>query len=356
MRMGSKRNTSGYNGKKKSKLGRWLLLSFMVIAIAAAIVGYKTFGSGTAFTGKSKDLYIPTGTKYTQLLSILDDGHFIKDKFFFDKLAAQARLPQNIHAGKYNVKAGASYYRLVRQLRSGRQTPVKIVINKFRTKEELAGFITDKLEADSTNLITLMNDAKYLSEFGLDTNTVTAAFIPDTYEFYWNTDADKAFRRLEQYKKQFWNDERRAKADKLGLTPEEVTTIASIVEEETNISTDKPKIASVYINRLKYHMPLQADPTVKFAMRNFGLRRILNEHISYQSPYNTYLVQGLPPGPICTPSKSSIEAVLNAPKTDYIYFCAKADFSGYSAFASNLAEHQKNARAFHQAMNARGIK
>lgn len=355
MPMGRSQNYSGQRKKKTSWLKRIFIL-LIIIGIIAAFLAYKVFGSGTAFNGKSKVLYIHTGTTYNKLLNDLKNGNYIKDKAIFNFLADRARLPQNVRAGKYRINSGSSYYNIIRQLRSGKQEPVKVVINKFRTKEELAGFIADKLEADSIGLITLMNDPKYLSEFELDTNTVTAAFIPDTYEFFWNTDADKAFRRLEEYKQKFWDKDRKAKADKLGLTPEEITTIASIVEEETNVTADKPKIASVYINRLKYRMPLQADPTVKFAMRDFGLRRILNVHIAYESPYNTYLVQGLPPGPICTPSKSSIEAVLNAPKTDYIYFCAKADFSGYSAFASNLAEHQKNARAFHQAMNARGIK
>lgn len=349
-------NNSGYNRKKKRSWAKWVLLLLIIVAGTAAFIAYKVFGSGTAFAGDSKVLYITSGSTYNKVLSDLNSGNFIKDRSIFDQLAKQAHLPQNIHPGKYRIKSSTSYYNLIRKLRSGRQEPVKLVINKFRTKEDIAGFISSKLEADSAELIALMYDPKYLSEFGLDTSSVTAAFIPDTYEFFWSTDADKAFRRLEEYKQKYWNKDRLTKAKQLGLSPEEVTTIASIIEEETNINSDKPKIASVYLNRLKYHIPLQADPTVKYAMRDFGLKRILNVHLDYKSPYNTYLVQGLPPGPICTPSKTSIEAVLNAPDTDYLYFCAKADFSGYHAFASTLTEHQKNARAFHRAMNERGIK
>jgi len=240
-------------------------------------------------------------------------------------------------------------------LRSGRQTPVKLVINKLRTKKDFIHYVSSNLEADSLVLQQMLNDNVYLSQFGLDSNTAMVAVMPDTYEFWWNTTADKAYRKFEKYYAKFWTAERKSKAQQLGLSPVEVTILASILEEETNYNKEKPLIASVYINRLKHGMKLQADPTAKYAYGDFTLRRITSALTSLASPYNTYFTAGLPPGPICTPSKKSIEAVLNAPATDYLYFCAKEDFSGAHRFAKTYQEHQKNAHLYQEALNNRGI-
>jgi UPF0755 protein len=248
-----------------------------------------------------------------------------------------------------------SNYNIVRLLRSGRQTPVKLVINKLRTKHDFITYISSNLEADSIVLKQMFADPVYLAQFGLDTNTAMCAVIPDTYEFFWNTTADKAFRKIAGYYTKYWTRERKEKAKAHGLSPQQVIIIASIVDEETNKNDEKGNVASVYINRYRTGMKLQADPTVKFAVGDFSIRRVTGVHLQTNSPYNTYMYAGLPPGPVCTPSKKSIDAVLNAPQTKYIYFCAKEDFSGYHRFATNYIDHMKNARLYQQALDARGI-
>ncbi len=345
--------------KKKKKGNKILAVVFvllMIIVAVAALSYYKTFGPNTGNFKKGSYLYIYTGDDYNDLLNTLEREHFVKDIFSFNLLAKQANLPNKIQPGRYKITRGANNYDLIRQLRSGKQEPVKLVINKLRTIQDLAHLVSQNLEADSTNLITLLSDSEYLSEFELDSNTVLTAIIPDTYEFYWNTSADRAFRRLELYKHKFWDVDRLQKAAQKNRSVEEIVTIASIVEEETNKNDEKPLVASVYLNRLHYGMKLQADPTVKFAVGDFTLRRILDKHLKHNSPYNTYIHFGLPPGPICTPSKYSIDAVLNAPDTKYLYFCAKEDFSGYHSFAKNYTEHLQNAAKYHKALNERGIR
>jgi UPF0755 protein len=242
----------------------------------------------------------------------------------------------------------------VKLLRSGKQAPVDLVINKLRTKDDFVRKICTNLEADSVVLRSLMQDPVYLRQFGLDTNTVMCAVLPNTYEFYWNTGAEAVFKKLEKGREEFWTPERKEKAKALGLTPNEVTILGSIVEEESNKNDEKPLIASVYLNRYRKNMRLQADPTVKFALQDFGLKRIRENHTLFDSPYNTYRYFGLPPGPICTPSTKTLNAVLNTPETDYLYFCARSDFSGYHAFAATYAEHLVNARKYQAELNKRG--
>jgi UPF0755 protein len=202
----------------------------------------------------------------------------------------------------------------------------------------------------------MLQDNVFLSQFGLDSNTAMCAILPDTYEFWWNTSAEKAYKKFAKYYKEYWTADRLQKAQQKGLQPAEVVTLASIVEEETNYNPERPTVASVYLNRLRTGMKLQADPTARFAHGDFTIRRITSAITSIPSPYNTYYAAGLPPGPICTPSKKSIEAVLNAPKTNYLYFCAKEDFSGSHRFAATYAEHQRNASLYQQALNRRGIR
>jgi UPF0755 protein len=201
----------------------------------------------------------------------------------------------------------------------------------------------------------LLEDSTYLSEYEVTPGTAMAIIVPDTYEFFWNTDADKVLKKIYKNYNRFWNKQRKQKAANQGITPLQAIVVASIVDEETNMSSDKPKIASVYLNRIKKGMPLQADPTVKFAIGDFAIKRVTSAMLQINSPYNTYKYPGLPPGPICTPSMGSINAVLDAPRTSYLYFCAKADFSGYSAFASNYNEQINNANAYRRALDARGI-
>jgi UPF0755 protein len=201
----------------------------------------------------------------------------------------------------------------------------------------------------------MLHDPTYLAQFGLDTNTAMCAIVPDTYDFFWNSTADRAFRKIQKNYVRFWDETRRQEAKAQGLTPVKAMIVASIVDEETNMPGDKPKVASVYLNRLDKGMKLQADPTVRFALGDFTIKRVTGEMLQINSPYNTYINEGLPPGPICTPAPSSIDAVLTAPKTTYLYFCAKEDFTGYSNFASTYDEQVKNAKAYQQALDARGI-
>ena len=338
--------------KKKSRTGLYLLV---IIAGILLFAGVKVFGPNTGTFKQGEYLYIHTGSNYEKLKTVLQDEGFISDMTSFDFLAQRAQLPAHIHPGKYKIRDGMSNFNIIRLLRSGRQTPVKLVINKLRTKNDFITLLSTNLEVDSNTLRQMLQDKDYLSQFGVDTNTMMCTVMPDTYDFFWNTTADKAYRKIEKNYVRYWDATRKDQAKSHGCTPAQAIIIASIVDEETNINDDKPKVASVYLNRLQKGMKLQADPTVKFAVGDFTIRRISGEMLQNTSPYNTYLYQGLPPGPICTPSPGSIEAVLQAPKTTYLYFCAKEDFSGYSNFASTYDEQLKNAHAYQQALNARGI-
>lgn len=337
--------------KKKKSILLW------IVVIVIAIGGFGLFRIFGPNTGSYTDefLYIRTGSTYEDVKAALREGHFINDMWSFDLLAQRVKYPAKVKAGKYRISHGMSNYNIIRMLRSGRQTPVKLVINKLRTKQDFIHFVSMNLEADSQQMKQLFADNTYLSQFGLDTNTAMCAVIPDTYEFFWNTNADKTFRKIAKYYTAYWNDARKQKASAKGLTQQQAIIIASIVDEETNKNDEKGNIASVYMNRLKTGMKLQADPTIKFAIGDFAIRRVTGAMMEDPSPYNTYVHMGLPPGPICTPSKKSIEAVLDAPETKYIYFCAKEDFTGYHRFATNYADHLKNAQLYQQALNARNI-
>ena len=234
---------------------------------------------------------------------------------------------------------------------AGRQSPVRLVINKLRTKEDLAKKIGQQFEADSLETIQFLSSNDSLRGYGVDSHSVMTLVIPNTYLLNWNSSFKKIFIRLKDEQEKFWNKERTQKAADINLTPQQVYTMASIVEEETNKLKDKGLIASVYMNRISKGMKLEADPTVKYAMRDFGLKRILYGHLAYPSPYNTYQNKGLPPGPICTPSAETIDAVLDAPTTDYIFFVAKPDFNGYSNFAATYAEHLKFAKEYQLALD-----
>ena len=337
---------------KKKKKSRLPLMIVLVVVVALLVAAYKILGPNTS---REQFLYVKTGSTYEQLLTQMKDGGYVNDISSFDFLAKRAGLPEHIHPGKYQIRWGMTNYELVKKLRNGRQVPVKLVINKLRTKNDFIHLLSSNLEVDSVELSQLMHDEDYLGKLGFDTNTVMAGIRPDTYEFYWSTNADKAFKKIESNFARFWTPERRQQAKDHGLTAVKATIMASIIDEETNRADDKLNIASVYLNRMDKGMKLQADPTVKFAIGDFTIKRVTGAMLKTESPYNTYQNKGLPPGPICTPSNGSIEAVLNAPKTNYIYFCAKADLSGASVFAATDAEHLQNARLYQQALNARGI-
>jgi UPF0755 protein len=345
--------------KQKKQKSPWLKrLLVALCCLGAGILVYicfRTFGPNTKAFGDNKFFYVRSGSTYANVLDGLEQQEIIRSRSSFDWVARELSYPQHVKAGKYKITRGMSNFEIVKMLRSGRQTPVILTITKLRTKKDLVHKISASLEADSATLLALINDQVYLRQFSLDTNTVMCAILPNSYEFYWNTSAESAFKKIEEGRNQFWTDARKEAAHHLGLTPNQVTILASIVEEESNKNDEKPLISSVYLNRFRKGMRLQADPTVKFALQDFGLRRIREVHLQFESPYNTYRNEGLPPGPICTPSIKTLEAVLNTPETDYLYFCAKWDFSGYHAFAATYEEHMKNARAYQAALNARGI-
>lgn len=263
---------------------------------------------------------------------------------------------EHLHTGRYAVNPGISTFALMRRLLHGQQSPIRLTIPTVHTMKHLSGRLAKRLEADSAAWAEAFTDPEFCEKHGCDTATLPCLFLPNTYEVYWDITPTRLAQRMKRESEKFWTTMRKNKAEKAGLTPQEVITLASIVEKETANNEEKPDIAGLYLNRLRKGMKLQADPTVKFALQDFGLRRILNKHLTCDSPYNTYLYEGLPPGPICLPSIASIDAVLNHTEHNYIYMCAKEDFSGRHNFAATYEEHKANARRYAAALNARGIK
>ncbi len=260
-------------------------------------------------------------------------------------------------AGKYELTDGMNANELIDHLRAGNgEEEVNIVITSTRTLQELAGKVAANIEADSVQILNKLTDPQIARKYGFEPKTFTAMFIPDTYRIEWDTDAEEFLERMASEYKKFWNADRINKAGAIGLSQSQVSTLASIVQaEQQSYPEERPKIAGLYLNRLRRGMRLQSDPTVVFAIGDFGINRVLTAMLSVDSPYNTYLYSGLPPGPINIPSKQAIDAVLNPDQNDYIYMCAKADFSGLHAFAKNHSDHIKNARAFQKALNDRKI-
>lgn len=328
-----------------------IILSILFILLIAVIYsGWQLLGPVT-HVPEGKFFYVKTNSTYEDVKKELTSQGIINSEFWFNFLASRLHYTNAVKAGKYEVRKGMSLLSLIRMLRNGQQTPVKLVITKLRTTEDLARKTGSLFEFDSLQMMDYLSNSDSLSKFSLDTNTLMSAVIPDTYTFFWNTTPDKVFSKLFAASQNFWTEERIQKAKDHGLTPVQAYTLASILEEETNSKSDKPNIASVYLNRIAKGMPLQADPTIKFAMKNFGLKRIYDKYLLTPSPYNTYTNKGLPPGPICTPSQETIDEVLNSPKTDYLYFVAKSDFSGTHVFTTNFKDHLKYAKEFQKAMD-----
>jgi len=261
-----------------------------------------------------------------------------------------------IRTGRYAIEPGEGAITVYRRLKNGQQSSLNLTIPESRTMDRLAAVLSKRLMLDSATIASALLSEETCEKYGYDTCTIAALFVPNTYDIYWNTSLDGLLERMKKEHDRFWNVERTTKASFHGLTPNEVATLASIIDEETANNGEKPMIAGMYLNRLKKQMPLQADPTVKFALRQFGLKRIYNEHLKTKSPYNTYQNTGLPPGPIKVASIQGIDAVLNAVKHDYLYMCAKEDFSGTHNFAKTYQEHLQNAAKYTKALNERGIK
>lgn len=331
---------------------RILLFIFLVGFFAAAVAAWIFLGSGTAFHRGSRNLYIASNAATKEaVLDSLRKNNIISNETAFTWLASRRGYWNRIRPGKYEIANGASLLSIVRRLYNGQQSEVRLSFNKLRTRGDLARMVGNRFECDSADMMRFLSSSDSLQNFGVDPETAMTLVLPDTYTYYWNTTPRRIYKKLADAAGGFWDAKRIAAAKKLGLTQAEVYTIASIVEEETNSNKDKGKIASVYLNRVKKGMPLQADPTVKFALQDFGLKRIYQKHTQVPSPYNTYVVKGLPPGPICTPSRKTIDAVLDAPQTDYYYFVASPALDGSSVFSRTYDEHLVHARAYQQELN-----
>jgi UPF0755 protein len=329
--------------------------------IGAGIAFYfynRIFSVNVETSNNNESVFIPSGASLNEVANLLENNDQIKDRKSFLWTAEKMNYKdQLIKGGKYEIQSGWSNRDLVRHLRSGNQTPVKITFNNVRFLHELAPKIAEQLELNEADFLKVLADTANISAMGYTPETFISMFIPNTYEMYWNTDAKSFIERMEKEHKKFWSkNDRVRKAREKGMSPLEAYTLASIVEKETQKNDEKPRLAGVYVNRLKRGIPLQADPTVVFANGDFGIRRVLYKHLEKESPYNTYINKGLPPGPIYMPNIQSIDAVLNCEDHQYIYFCARTDGSGYHDYAKTLAEHNRNASKFHDYLNKRKIK
>lgn len=324
-----------------------------VAVVAMAVGAWWIYGVTRGYDGPDAAwVRIPAGATHEQvadsLRSSLGDG-------FGGRVASLWNGNTKVSHGAYRIEPGEKAWRVARRIGRGGQTPVRLTFNNLRTTGQLAALMGEKMEFSSDEFLAAADSLGKAEGLG-GTERLPAMFVPDTYEAYWTDSPEKVVAMLFRYRGRFWNDERRSKAEALGLTPAQVATLASIVEEESNSAEERPIIARLYLNRLERGMPLQADPTVKFACGDFAARRVTAAMLRKDSPYNTYKVRGLPPGPIRIASKRGIDAVLDAPAHDWIYMCAKADFSGRHAFAADFAAHSRNAAAYRRALDARGIK
>jgi UPF0755 protein len=331
----------------------------LAVVLIGGFVAWKPlkaiYFSGVPASPEPRFVCIPTGTDLEGLVLILKQENLIANESDFRWVAQQMSF-EKIRAGRFQIESGWNNRELIRHLRAGKQAPVKVVLNNERLLEEVAGKVSRFVEPDSMALLRAFRNPVLLSELGYTSETLIAAFIPNTYEVFWNIEPEAFVRRMAKERDAFWGkNDRLAKAQALNLTPTQVYTLASIVERESNHNPERPTIAGVYLNRLRIGMKLQADPTCVFATRDFGTRRVTQQHTLFDSPYNTYLYKGLPPGPISMASIPSIDAVLNHEKHDYLYFCAKPNESGTHAFASTLQGHNVNAERFRAWMRTKGL-
>lgn len=350
--------------KKQSKKRTFIYIFLSVLLVLATYGGIRGFAYYTNMwksnisinMDKKEFLLIYENDTFNDIVKKLEALGVIKNMKSFIVAAEKFGYPTNIVAGRYELMDGMSNKELLRKLINGRQTPTRITFNNIRTKEALAQRLSSQLRMDSVAMIHVLNDSRILSGYGLTPATAVCLFIPNTYEVYWDISPENLLKRMKKEYDAFWTEERLMKLNDVGLDQLEVVTLASIVEEETRKRDEKPVVAGLYLNRIHKRIPLQADPTVKFAYQDFSLRRIYNKHLTVDSPYNTYKYAGLPPGPIRIPSIESIDAVLNYQDHNYYYMCAKDDFSGYHNFAPTLQEHNQNAAKYRREQNRRGIK
>lgn len=340
-------------GDKKTKFLLIFIITFSVLLTSLSFYFYQAFFSPNALVDKEdgRMIQIPSNATFQMVVDTLYQNEVINDVITFSFVSKVMKYQDAVKPGLYTIPPKTNNINLVRMLRSGKQTPVMVTFNNVRLKEDLAEKITRNLEINEEQFLDLLTDSVNIRKFGFEEETIMAMFIPNSYEVWWNTSAEKLFDRMFNEYNKFWTEERKNKASRLGLSPNEVSTLASIVQAETQKADERPKVAGVYLNRLNINMPLQADPTLVFASGDFTIKRVLNIHKEIDSPYNTYKYTGLPPGPINLPEITALEAVLNYEDHSYLYFCAKEDFSGYHAFATNLTDHLNNARRYQAALN-----
>ncbi len=332
-----------------------ILSAGIIIAVSAILIWWIFFTGSVSPAGGKAIIYIPEKSSYQQVLDTLSANLEIRNIRNLDRVAKKKKYPELVKPGRYVVEDKISYIELINMLRAGRQEPVNVTFNNIRNIYELAEKVGGQIEADSADIADFLSNPENYKKDGFTKENVISVFIPNTYEFYWNTSAEGFYRRMLREYNKFWDGERDRKAALLGLTRTEVSILASIVDDEVVKADEKPRIAGVYLNRMKNGMPLQACPTIKFALNDFTITRVLKHHLEIDSPYNTYKYKGFPPGPIGCPTIEGIDAVLNAEKHNYFYFAAKADFSGYHNFSRTIAEHNRYADQYQKELDKRKI-
>ena len=338
------------------KKAGWGILTVVVLAGMAAVFGYYYFvGRPNVIVEDDGVVFIQPEDSFETVVGILQDKGYLRHEYTFRKVAELKKYPARIKAGRYKIGNGMNNNQLVNLLRSGRQEPIHFTFNNIRTLADFAGTLSRQLAVDSAEFMRLAQDAEYVKKWNFTPETFLGMFIPNTYQIYWHPRTEDFMNRMNAEYVKFWNADRQEKARRAGLSPTAVTIIASIVEEETNQTEEYPVIAGVYVNRLKKGWKLEACPTLKYALGDFTLKRILTKHKEAESPYNTYKYAGLPPGPIRMPSIRCIDAVLDYAHHNYMFFCAKSDFSGTHHFSRTLKEHNRYASEFHQALNRNKI-
>lgn len=339
---------------------RIILLALTVACIVGALVAWKFYAKvyeKNIFVNSDEYLYIPSNSDFETVKNLLQQNFKVLDIEAFEWTAKRKHYISQIHGGRYKIKDGMSNSELVNMLRSGLQEPINVSFNNLHTIKQLCSKISKQLELDSSYLFNLLNDNNFTQKYGFTPQTISAMFIPDTYQFYWNTPAEKFVEKMHKIYSNFWNEDNLKKARDIGFTPLEVSVLASIVQsEQSRYKDEQPIIAGLYINRLKIGMPLQSDPTVVFAVGDFTIKRVGGDMLKLDSPYNTYVNTGLPPSVIAFPEKSALTAVLNYQRNDYVYMCAKSDFSGRHNFARTYEQHLKYAKEYRKALSERGIK
>jgi len=342
------------------KVTRIIFYSLLVLAALAGYWAYVNLYKSNVQLGDKnyKYVYIPSDATYEDLLNILYDEEVIADHKSFEFMAGKMDLDKNVHPGKFRIANGMNNRQLINMLKNNKQEKVKLALNsQIHDKDEFIEYLDAKLELEADDLEDyLSNDELLEKNYGMDPDNIMALVLPNTYEVGWSVSKEELFKEIKNHFDSVWNKERLDKCKKCGYSISELMTIASIVQSESGIESEQQKIAGVYINRLKKDMLLQADPTLKFANKNYDVQRLTNADKAIDSRYNTYKYKGLPPGPICLVRTQSIDAVLNYSKHNYIFFCAKPDFSGYSDYSATYEQHEKCAEAYHKALDQKGIK